>query len=77
MANWLHVFPPVDALVADFVFSEWRPEVIRRVVKYLDPANVRVTVLSKKCRYFTTQVRPKPSFCVIFPVLIVEVFPFC
>ena len=56
VASWLHAYPPIDVLRAEFVFSEWRPDLVRRVVKYLVPDNVRVTVISKKSRFFSSAV---------------------
>lgn len=56
VAHWLHLYPPADVLAADYVYAEWRPDLVTRVLKYLVPDNVRVTVLSKKCRFFTDTV---------------------
>lgn len=53
LSHWLDHYPPKDVLQADFVYSEWRPDVIRRALAYLVTDNLRVTVLTKKCRYFT------------------------
>ena len=57
VANWLQFYPYQDVLCADYVIAEWRPELVKRVVKYLVPDNVRVTILSKKCRFFTSLVK--------------------
>lgn len=61
VANWLHIYPPEDCLIADYIFEEWNRDVIKLVLRHLVPDNVRVTILSRKCRYFTTLV----LFCLL------------
>ena len=56
VANWLHLYPPKDVLSADYVYTTWRPELVERVLAYLSPDNLRVTILSKRCRIFASQV---------------------
>ena len=56
-AGALHVVPEAeDVLSAEYIISEYRPDLVRRVMKALSPDNVRVTVLSKKCRFFADKV---------------------
>ena len=59
ISNWLHLYPPQDVLIGDYIFTKFTPEVIKKVLRYLNPDNVRVTILTKNCRYFASQVRSK------------------
>ena len=56
VAGWLHMYPPKDVLSASYVYSAWRPDLVDRVYAYLSPDNLRVTILSKRSRFFATQV---------------------
>ena len=57
VANALHAYAPRDVLSAEYVFTSWRPDLVDRVLAYLSPDNIRVTVLSKRCKIFATQVK--------------------
>ena len=43
-------------MTGEYVMSDWRPDLIRRVQRHLTPEQVRVTVLTKNCRFFVSQV---------------------
>ena len=43
-------------MTGEYVMSDWRPDLIRRVLRHLTPEQVRVTVLTKNCRFFVSQV---------------------
>ena len=36
VSNWLDLYPPRHVLSAEYVYSAWKPEIIRRVLKGLD-----------------------------------------
>lgn len=36
-SNWLDLYPPRDVLSAEYIYSAWRPDIIRRVLKGFDP----------------------------------------
>ena len=58
LAGSLHLYSPPEVVAADFLFYEWRPDLIERIYAYLSPDNVRVTILTKKAKYFATHVEP-------------------
>ena len=33
VSNWLDLYPARDVLAAEYVYSAWRPDIIRRVLK--------------------------------------------
>lgn len=58
IAQWLHLYPAKSVLSGDFLISKWRPDLIERVYAYLSPDNLRVTILTKKAKFFATHVEP-------------------
>ena len=36
VSSWLDLYPPRHVLSAEYVYSAWKPEIIRRVLKGLD-----------------------------------------
>ena len=56
ISGWLHTYPPKEVLAAHYIISAWRPDLVDRIYAYLSPDNLRVTVLSKRSRFFATQV---------------------
>ena len=52
------MYPPIEAVSADYLINKWKPELVERVYAYLSPDNVRVTVLTKKAKFFATHVEP-------------------
>ena len=62
IAGWLHLYPAVDVLIGSYVYSDWRPDLVDRVFHFLDPDNIRVSILTKKAKYFATQVM---IFCLL------------
>ena len=56
LAHSLHCYDPVDVLTGDYLISEWRPDLITRILADLHPNNLRVTVLSKNAKYLETKV---------------------
>jgi insulysin len=57
-ALWLHMYPAKEVWAADYLLYEWRPDLIERIYAYLCPDNVRVAILTKKAKFFATQVEP-------------------
>lgn len=57
-ALWLHMYPKEQVLRGDTCFDSWRPDLVERVYAYLSPDNVRVTILTKKAKFFATHVEP-------------------
>ena len=55
---WLHTYPPEEVLAADYLLYDWKPDLIEKIYAYLSPDNVRVTVLTKKAKFFATHVEP-------------------
>ncbi len=67
-AGWLQVYSPSETLCAEFVYrSDFRPDHIERVLAQLTPDNLRLTILSKKCRFFVTEVTKIAICCDFFP----------
>ncbi len=60
IAQNMHLYSETKSqiLAADYVIEEWRPDLIERVYAYLSPNNVRVTILTKKAKFFATHVEP-------------------
>ena len=58
LAGSLHLYSPKEVVAADFIFYEWRPDLVERIYAYLSPDNVRVTILTKNAKYFATHVEP-------------------
>jgi len=56
LAHSLHCYDPVDVLTGDYIISEWKPDLINRILADLHPNNLRVTVLSKNAKYLETKV---------------------
>ena len=59
ISGWLHLYPPRDVLTGSYVYSDWRPDLVDRVFHFLVPDNLRVSILTKKAKYFATQVEQK------------------
>ena len=47
VSNWLDLYPPRHVLSAEYVYSAWKPEIIRRVLKGLDKNDPYHTDLGK------------------------------
>ncbi|KAL0124001.1 hypothetical protein PUN28_006072 [Cardiocondyla obscurior] len=43
----LQEFPMNDVLCAEQVFTEWRPDLIKEIMEYLTPENIRIHVVAK------------------------------
>lgn len=43
----LQEYPMNDVLCAEYVFPEWRPDLIEQIMEYLTPQNVRIHVVAK------------------------------
>jgi hypothetical protein len=56
MSGWMHLYPARDVLIGSVVYSDWRPDLVDRVFHFLVPDNLRVSILTKKAKYFATQV---------------------
>ena len=52
LALWMHMYPPSQVLAGDYLIYNWRPDLVERVYAYLSPDNIRVTVLTKKAKFF-------------------------
>ena len=44
-------------LAGDYLINNWRPDLVERVMAYLSPDNVRVTVLTKNAKFFARYVK--------------------
>ena len=44
-------------LAGDYLINNWRPDLVERVMGYLSPDNVRVTVLTKRAKFFARYVK--------------------
>lgn len=58
LALWLHLYPAKEVVAADYLMYEWRPDLIERIFAYLSPDNLRVTILTKKAKFFSSSVEP-------------------
>ena len=52
LAHALHCYEPVDVLTGDYLISEWKPDLINRILADLHPNNLR-DVLWKEWKNFS------------------------
>uniref|UniRef100_A0A182QBN9 Insulin-degrading enzyme n=1 Tax=Anopheles farauti TaxID=69004 RepID=A0A182QBN9_9DIPT len=49
----MHMFPLEDVLVAHYLMTEWRPDLVEELVSKLTPDNARLIIVGQKCESLT------------------------
>ncbi|XP_052900222.1 insulin-degrading enzyme [Anopheles moucheti] len=49
VASSMHLFPLEDVLVAHFLITEWRPDLVEDLISKLTPDKARLIIVGKKC----------------------------
>lgn len=68
VSNVVHsmiVYPLPEVLSANYLLTDWRPELIEEVMEKLDPHNARIIIVGQKTKDKCTEEEPwyKTNFC--------------
>lgn len=58
MSRALQKYPMEEILIAPYLFTEWRPDLINTVIDHLTPDNIRVYVVGKVFENIATEIEP-------------------